>query len=176
MHGKGVFIGKDGQQYDGEWYRSRRHGQGTQITSAGDMYIGAHVHHRRAGVGTMRYIAGGLYHGEWLDDERSGEGRMVISAAGAVAKAEAPSRRTSLSAVRRLPTLTGAPAARAHRLGRTHRWKGTGRAMRLTGSARTLPAATATAAALRRASQRIPPRTLRSRSTKSRRRSSSLAP
>ena len=38
--GKGVYIGNDGSQYDGEWRKNMRHGKGSQIGTDGCIYNG----------------------------------------------------------------------------------------------------------------------------------------
>ena len=60
MHGKGLYLYKSGNKYEGAWQDDKQHGQGTYT-----------------------FINGNRYEGTWQNDNREGEGplpmKMVIN-------------------------------------------------------------------------------------------------
>jgi hypothetical protein len=65
MHGRGAFIGVEGERYDGDWKDGLRHGQGSEDFGNGARYEGAYVEDLPHGVGTYTAENGEVYAGSW---------------------------------------------------------------------------------------------------------------
>lgn len=99
-HGKGTWIGPDGERYEGEWQDGLRNGQGitlfsngdrfegnqqngildglgTYIWSDGDRYLGGFKVNQMHGYGVYIYNNGGIYVGEWADGVKEGRGKRT---------------------------------------------------------------------------------------------------
>mmetsp|Transcript_26727 Transcript_26727/g.43678 ORF Transcript_26727/g.43678 Transcript_26727/m.43678 type:complete len:344 (+) Transcript_26727:180-1211(+) len=74
MHGQGVYIGANGDHYEGEYEFNQRSGQGVLTFANGDVYRGGFKKHRRDGEGSMVYEDLSTYTGSWVDNVREGHG------------------------------------------------------------------------------------------------------
>ena len=75
-HGKGKWIGKEGQMYEGGWKDGLWNGEGRFISSTGDIYQGSWESGKKSGKGLMQLLCGYLYRGQWQDDLPHGLGHQ----------------------------------------------------------------------------------------------------
>lgn len=68
----------DGSSYSGEW-QAERTGRGTYKWKNGDRYEGDFFKGRKHGNGTYTWSDGSVYTGQWQNDKIHGTGKMVWS-------------------------------------------------------------------------------------------------
>ncbi|KAL1530249.1 hypothetical protein AB1Y20_001164 [Prymnesium parvum] len=74
-HGHGVWKGREGETYDGEWVDDYFHGIGKMKTQSID-YEGGFQRSKRHGKGKLFYADGSWYEGEFKDDMFDGIGEL----------------------------------------------------------------------------------------------------
>jgi len=81
--GKGVFVSKTGNQYEGEWTHNLRQGTGTQLdTNDGSIYHGDFVQGLKHGKGSITYLNGDRYEGRFVLDHSRGVGSYMLHVRG----------------------------------------------------------------------------------------------
>jgi hypothetical protein len=73
--GTGTLNFADGSEYVGDWWNNYMHGQGTRRFVNGDIYVGEYRYSRCEGTGRFYFSNGDLYYGNWRDDKMEGFGR-----------------------------------------------------------------------------------------------------
>ena len=58
MHGRGVYLWKDGKKYDGEWMNGMRSGSGITIMPNGEKHDGNYKNNDYSGPGWWRFTSG----------------------------------------------------------------------------------------------------------------------
>jgi len=77
--GKGILLGKNGDQYDGQFKNNLRYGFGVQIYANGDNYEGHWKDDVKSGKGNYVWNHGVKYVGNWRNGERHGYGTEFSS-------------------------------------------------------------------------------------------------
>ena len=73
-HGRGVFIGNNGDVYEGSWVEGEKHGQGRQAWADGHVYEGEWKNQLRHGFGKLTGTGGDVYTGEYCMNKQQGFG------------------------------------------------------------------------------------------------------
>src|SRR5205809_543791 len=68
--------------YMGDWKQDKFHGKGTYIFKNGDRYEGEVFNGTKFGKGLYYYGNGNRYDGEWADDRRNGKGTYIYHTIG----------------------------------------------------------------------------------------------
>lgn len=79
IHGQGKYTYEDGSSYEGAWENGQRHGHGTYNWPNGNSYTGDWVSGERVGSGTFRWADGAIYTGTWQDGLRHGYGKLTYA-------------------------------------------------------------------------------------------------
>jgi hypothetical protein len=74
FHGKGVWVGRSGEIYRGDFRAGKKEGHGTLITPNKGRFEGEWTNDRRNGPGTFTNSAGDTFEGLYVDDKREGRG------------------------------------------------------------------------------------------------------
>ena len=75
MHGYGVWSGKNGDTFEGDFVFDCRDGKGRSVCGeTGEVYEGDWKQSMRHGMGEMKKPDGETYQGAWEDDEMHGQG------------------------------------------------------------------------------------------------------
>jgi hypothetical protein len=77
--GRGVWVGADGDTYDGDFVDGVREGIGTLTTADGATYAGDWSRGRRHGQGQATWPDGSSYTGAWERDRRHGQGALRMA-------------------------------------------------------------------------------------------------
>ncbi len=81
-HGKGTWIGPDGERYEGGWKDGLRDGQGLTLFSNGDRFEGSHQKGVFEGLGTYIWSDGDRYLGDFKGNQMHGYGVYIYSEGG----------------------------------------------------------------------------------------------
>ncbi len=76
-NGKGIYILKNGEKYEGYMQNGVRSGKGTYYFNSGERYKGYWKDNKRNGFGTNYYPDGEIFKGNWKDDKRNGYGKYT---------------------------------------------------------------------------------------------------
>ena len=79
INGKGIFDGKNGDKYVGEFKDGKYHGQGIETNRNGAKYVGEFKDGLNNGHGTQIYEDGEKYVGEFKDGAINGQGTYTFS-------------------------------------------------------------------------------------------------
>jgi hypothetical protein len=78
--GKGKFVYKNGDEYEGDFLHGQRHGNGTmRYASDQSIYEGEWQCNQQHGNGTKNWGDGIVYIGEWQNDKMHGKGHYTLS-------------------------------------------------------------------------------------------------
>ena len=80
MHGRGVYLGPNKQEYEGEYRMDVREGFGTFKWANGMKYVGEWKDNKRSGKGSIHYVNGTQREGLWADDRRVSWEEITASA------------------------------------------------------------------------------------------------
>lgn len=75
---QGVYIGADGNRYEGSFENGKYHGQGIFTWANGDCYEGTFENGLRHGQGILTWVGGTRYEGAFENGERTGYGVIVF--------------------------------------------------------------------------------------------------
>merc|ERR1719422_1105006 len=70
---------KNGNCYEGQWYKNKKQGFGILRTGVRAVYEGSFTNHVRDGEGTQAYDNGDRFEGFWLMDMRHGHGELLCA-------------------------------------------------------------------------------------------------
>ena len=73
-HGHGVWIGANGDKYDGEFKYNKKHGHGIYTWASGSKYDGNFKDNKKHGHGVQTFANGDKYDGKWKGGKRHGHG------------------------------------------------------------------------------------------------------
>ena len=79
MWGKGVYVGADGSQYDGDWVSNMRHGIGSSMTPNGYIYTGEFWKNMKQGNGQEIRPDGVVFKGTWDCGIMVGKGECTLT-------------------------------------------------------------------------------------------------
>ncbi len=71
MHGKGVYVWKDGRKYEGEYMYDKKHGHGIYVWADGRKYEGQWAYGKQHGKGKYTLPEGLVRTGLWEDGKRT---------------------------------------------------------------------------------------------------------
>lgn len=74
INGKGRYLYKDGQSYEGQWLNGKKHGKGTFVYKDKSSYRGDWVQGIRQGKGIYTWANGQTYQGQFQNDKMNGFG------------------------------------------------------------------------------------------------------
>ena len=80
--GSGKFIFKNGDNYNGAWFKGKPEGQGTYTWKNGDVYKGAFIQGEMEGRGSMIWKKGDRYIGTWEANKMQGRGHYIWETPG----------------------------------------------------------------------------------------------
>lgn len=79
LNGKGVFVDKDGNEFNGEFNNEKKMGKGKILYINGNVYEGNWVMNKPEGDGKIILYTGDIYNGKWYMGEFSGNGIYTVS-------------------------------------------------------------------------------------------------
>lgn len=81
--GEGVFVAKDGAEWEGQWENDVLVGKVIMRKNTGDVYEGDIKNYQRHGYGTYTWInSGNRFEGDWKNDQRDGAAKYFIAKNG----------------------------------------------------------------------------------------------
>lgn len=80
--GSGKFIFKNGDSYNGAWFKGKMDGQGSYTWKNGDVYKGAFLEGEMEGRGSLTFANGDRYIGTWEANKMQGRGHYIWESPG----------------------------------------------------------------------------------------------
>jgi hypothetical protein len=74
-NGRGTYVWKNGDRYEGEWKDCLKNGKGEDNFSNGDVYKGFYKDGKPHGKGVYKWKNGSTYHGEFCKGKKHGKGK-----------------------------------------------------------------------------------------------------